>query len=190
MTNAIAMLWRLGEQGVNVGTRWRELADKSETKTDDHILAFIDAHYGMALAVEKRFDAADVLVASMPEAGVDNTTEAPIYDTIGRPLLGAIIAYEKGDYARAVELLAPVRYDVRRIGGSHAQRDLFQRLLISAALKAGDFRFARALLAERTALNPNGVWGWKRTANALDGLGASDDAVRARAIASSILSDG
>ncbi|MBT5107786.1 MAG: tetratricopeptide repeat protein [Rhodospirillaceae bacterium] len=190
ITNAIAMLWRLGEQGVDVGDRWRELADKSETKTNDHILAFIDVHYGMALAVEKRFDAADALAASMPKAKFTDTTEAPIYDTVGRPLLGAIIAYEKGDYRRAVELLAPVRYDVRRIGGSHAQRDLFQRLLISAALKADEYRFARALLSERTALNPNGVWGWKRTADALDGLGALDDAARAREAASSLLSDG
>jgi tetratricopeptide (TPR) repeat protein len=189
ISNAVAMLWRLGEQGVNVGNRWRELADKSEPRTGDHILVFADAHYVMALAAEKRFDAAERLVASMPGSASAETTEAPIYDDVGRPLCESVIAYEKGDFRKVVELLAPLRYDIRRIGGSNAQRDLFQRLLISAALKAGEFRYARALLSERTALNPNGVWGWNRTAEALDGLGAFDDATLARRTVSQLLAE-
>jgi Flp pilus assembly protein TadD len=86
-------------------------------------------------------------------------------------------------------LLAPLRYEIRRIGGSNAQRDLFQRLLISSALKAGEFRYARALLSERTTLNPNGVWGWNRTAESLDGLGEREEAARARQAANQLLAN-
>ena len=73
------------------------------------------------------------------------------------------------------------------IGGSHAQRDLFFRMLVSSAMKCGRFRLARALLAERNALNPNSVWGWKRAAEALDGLGEAEAAHRARAQAADLL---
>ena len=59
------------------------------------------------------------------------------------------------DFGRAVDLLHPVRYDIQRIGGSHAQRDLFAQLLIDAAVKAQRIPLARALLAERVALMPN-----------------------------------
>ena len=188
MSNAIAMLWRLREQGVDVGNRWTELAEKSSVRIDDHLLAFIDAHFVMALAVDQRFDEANGLVAGLPVRG-SGTTEAPVYDDVGRPLYQAIIAYEKGAYRKCVELLAPVRYEIHRIGGSHAQRDLFQRLLISAALKAENYPFARALLSERTVLNPNSVWNWKRSADALDGIGALQEASQSRETAAKLLAN-
>jgi len=189
ISNAVAMLWRLGEQGVNVENRWRELADKSETRINDHILVFADAHYVMALAADNRFDVAERLVGSMPDRISAQTTEAPIFEDIGRPLCESVIAYENGDFLKVMRLLAPLRYEIRRIGGSNAQRDLFQRLLISSALKAGEFRYARALLSERTTLNPNGVWGWNRTAESLDGLGEREEAARARQAANQLLAN-
>ena len=86
---------------------------------------------------------------------------------------------------RVVATLMPERRNLWQMGGSHAQRDLFFRLLLAAALKAGRFRLARALAAERNARNPNSVWCWKREAAALDGLGetAMADAARKRAAA-------
>ncbi|MBL4721293.1 MAG: tetratricopeptide repeat protein [Alphaproteobacteria bacterium] len=187
MSNAISMLWRLREQGADVGDRWAELAEKSQVRVDDHLLAFIDAHFVMALAVDRRFDAAEGLLASMPDKD-DPATEAAVYGAVGRPLCEAIVAYERADYRRCVDLLAPIRYDIRQIGGSHAQRDLFQRLLVSAVLKVEDYRFARALLSERIALNPNSTWNWKRSADALEGLGAVDEAARSRQTATTLLS--
>jgi hypothetical protein len=48
-----------------------------------------------------------------------------------------VVAHQKGDYAHAVDLLWPVRRDLHRIGGSHAQRDLFFQVLVDAAMRAG-----------------------------------------------------
>jgi len=186
MSNAIAMLWRLEEVGVNVGDRWTELADKAEDKIDDHIFAFHDAHYIMALArCDRQAKAAAMLESMEPAASRTDITEGPVFRDVGLPLCEAIVAYGRGDFAVVVDLLAPVRREVYRIGGSHAQRDLFFRLLLAAALKAGRFRLARALAAERNARNPNSVWCWKREAAALDGLGetAMADAARKRAAA-------
>ena len=48
--NAASLLWRLEARGVAVADRWDELATQSEDRIDDHVLAFVDAHYLMALA--------------------------------------------------------------------------------------------------------------------------------------------
>ena len=43
---------------------------------------------------------------------------------VGLPILRAIEAFGRGEYADAVGLLLPVRYRAHRFGGSHAQRDI------------------------------------------------------------------
>ncbi|GIT47477.1 MAG: hypothetical protein Ct9H300mP13_2730 [Gammaproteobacteria bacterium] len=68
MTNAIAMLWRLENRGIDVGNRWEELADPSEPRTQGHLLYFADAHFIMALGRGGRTEAipgnAHVITAS------------------------------------------------------------------------------------------------------------------------------
>ena len=188
MSNAIALLWRLQEAGADVGGRWAELADKAEGKIDDHIFAFHDAHYMMALAVDGRRRKADAMLDSMEAAAAyGDTTEGPIFREVGLPLCRAIAAYGRGEYGAAVDLLAPVRREIHRIGGSHAQRDLFFRLLVAAALRSGRYKLARALTAERNARNPGSVWGWKRAAAAMDGLGETAGAEAARQRAAALL---
>ena len=54
-----------------------------------------------------------------------------------------------------VELLSPIRYAFPALGGSHAQRDVYQLTLIEAALRSKQATLAQALLAERSALRPN-----------------------------------
>jgi hypothetical protein len=173
--------------GLEVGDRWAELADKAEGKIDDHIFAFHDAHYMMALAAGGRWPRAKAMLQSMESAARGNTTEAPIFREVGLPLCKAIAAYGRGEYDVAVDLLAPVRRDVYRVGGSHAQRDLFFRLLVAAALRAERYKLARALTAERNARNPGSAWGWKRAADAMDGLGEAAGAAAARQRAQALL---
>ena len=184
LSNAIAMLWRLEDEGVPVGDRWMELADIAERRARDHVLAFADAHFLLALAGAGRLDKAEAMVKSMAAADASTrVTEAPILAGIGAALGDAIVAFRRGDFARAVERLYPARGELRLLGGSHAQRDVFARLLIEAALKAGRHNLARALLAERAALKPDSAWTWKRSAVALAALGdtAGADDARARA---------
>ncbi len=187
MSNAIAMLWRLEDEGVAVGRRWDELADLAARHALDHVLGFADAHYVMALAADGKLDAATAMVDSMRRAEAEGRiTEAPILRDVVAPLGEAIVALRRGDHVRAADLLYPIRLDIRRIGGSHAQRDVFARMLIRAALKAGRPKLARALLAERTARNPGSSWSWRRMAEALaqcgDDSGATAAQEKARAL--------
>ena len=188
LSNAIAMLWRLEDEGVAVGARWEELAAIALKRSRDHVLAFADAHFVMALAAGGKLDQAAAMATSL--AGADpqgRVTEAPILAGIGATLADAILAFRRGDYAAAVERLYPMRSGVRLIGGSHAQRDVFARLLILAALKAGKAKLARALLAERAARNPNSAWTWKKSAETMEALGDAAGATDARERAAILL---
>lgn len=181
IANATSLLWRLDDAGVDVGDRWRELADKAELRIGDHLLAFADAHYMMALAADRRDDAAERMLASMRVFGRRNTpSQAPVVAEVAVPLCQALLACSQGAYDRAVDLLLPVRYAVWRLGGSHAQRDLFAQILIQAALKSGRLTLARALLSERTAAKPNSPRSWLLYAETLDSLRDRETAKTAR----------
>ncbi|MCS6922292.1 MAG: tetratricopeptide repeat protein, partial [Elioraea sp.] len=50
--------------------------------------------------------------------------------------------------------LSPVLPRMHEIGGSHAQRDLFEQILIASLLRTGRLAQAQRMLALRHALNP------------------------------------
>jgi len=166
--DAASLLWRLELAGIGVGQRWEELGEKAAARLHDHVDAFADAHFAICLAGAGRADDAAALIASMRAFAAKNSgTMAPIIGEPGVAIAEGLVAYRAGDPARAIDLLLPRRYDIWRIGGSHAQRDLFAQTLIHAALAADRPRLARALLIERVALKPNSP----RATAALTGCG-------------------
>lgn len=58
-------------------------------------------------------------------------------------------AFAAGEYATAWKHLRDGRDDLPRIGGSHAQRDVFDRIAIEAALRGGYTDAAQRLLRDR-----------------------------------------
>jgi len=86
----------------------------------------------------------------------------------------------RGNHGGAVRELVAVRDQIWRIGGSHAKRDLFGEMLIDSALRAGQTKEARALLAERLERRLRNASGWRHFAEALDRLGNDEDASIAR----------
>src|SRR3546814_21060585 len=101
---------------------------------------------------------------------------------VGVPLSEAIVAWGDGAFGRAVDLMLPIRYRWQVLGGSWAQRDVFQKMLIEAAIRAGRIPLARALLAERiAAAGGAGASTWRRYAEVLAAAGAPEDAAEVRA---------
>lgn len=144
MQNAAALLWRLELMGLDVGDRWRELADKSEARIGDHALLFTTPHFMMALAATGRWDAAERMLSEMRTfAAEDEGTLAPIVAAVCLPVCEAVLAHRRGEFARAADLLTPARKQLWRIGGSHAQRDVFWQTLVDACLRAGRRQEAR-----------------------------------------------
>ncbi len=160
VTNAVALLWRLEQAGVAVGQRWAELAQRAAARIDDHMTVFGDAHYAMALAAAgTTADSTRWREAASSYAGQTSEGQAIVMRDIGIALGEAALAHRQGAYARVLDRLLPVRRAIHRIGGSHAQRDLFAQLVIDSAVKGGRREVARELLGERLAARPGNGWG-------------------------------
>ena len=145
-----SLLWRLELAGVDVGDRWAPVADKWMAHVDDHLLAFNDLHCAFAAARSPDPDHATRLSHSLDDyerLGLGDNRQ--VTAEVGRHLIDGALAFAGGDYAHAIEAILPVRHDAVRIGGSHAQRDIVNLTLIAAAERSGQWRLARALLAER-----------------------------------------
>ncbi len=156
--NAASLLWRLEDLGVDVGDRWAELAKQSAARLDDRMLVFADAHYMMALAAGGDAAAIGRMTGSLSAYARTDETEGRIMAEAGAAVCEAVLAHRERRFGRVIELLMPLRRTLARIGGSHAQRDVFEKMLISACLADGRKADARALLAARLAARPDNAW--------------------------------
>ena len=156
ISNAASLLSRLELEGHSVGNRWDELADISENRTEDGCLAFADLHYMLSLIGGDKKVAASNLLARMRK---DASTEANEMDVIMKhPGLSAaegLEAFGEGNFTAAFRHLAGARDAMQTVGGSHAQRDVFERLTIESALRGGYFDAAERFLQGRTQRRNN-----------------------------------
>jgi len=90
----------------------------------------------------------------MRDTAASGVEAAPLYRDVGIPLVEALTAFHRGAYAQTVARLQDVRFDVWRIGGSHAQRDIIDWTLTEAALRAGQRDVALSLAYERLGTRP------------------------------------
>ncbi|NKC29879.1 tetratricopeptide repeat protein [Falsiroseomonas selenitidurans] len=158
--NAASLLWRLEAQGVPVGARrWAALADVAARSTAAPGLAFIDLHHVLALgAAGREADLAAKLAAMRERALAETDSQARVVARLGLPAAQGIAAALRGDAPEAVALLLPLRQAMPGLGGSDAQRDLFERLLIQASLQAGQRALATLLLRDRAGQRALGAW--------------------------------
>ncbi len=157
--NAASLLMRLELAGVDVGPRWDQLADLTESRIDDHVIAFTDTQFVLSLAGARRKDSAQRYLESLQRyAANEDTDTATVTAGLGVRIAEGLVAYSGGHYAQTVERLLPIRHDLGPIGGSHAQHDIFHQLLIDATLREGRTELARILLMERAVIKPNSSW--------------------------------
>jgi hypothetical protein len=64
-------------------------------------------------------------------------------------LAHGLAAFERGNFAGAIEALAPLAGENERIGGSRAQHDLIEFTLLKPYIDAGWLEEARRLLSQR-----------------------------------------
>jgi len=161
MADAGSLLWRLHLDEVDVGARWEPLAEAWASKDPTCWYVFNDLHAILAMIGAGRQAEAEAIVARMeasvlsPDRLVSNGLAMA---SAGLPVAQALTAFGRGDYGRTVSIMAPIRHQLSIFGGSHAQRDVFQRTLLVAARHAGQTAFAQILCQERLDARPNSVW--------------------------------
>ena len=155
--DASSFIMRAAIAGHPLDTReCREVAAFARKHFPEPGVPFVNAHLAMAFA-----SVGDGVALSRLERDV-----ATLLDDGAQPsgpvvalVCEAIIAYGQGRYEAATERMREAMPDLERLGGSHAQRDVFIDLMISAAIHAGATKDAERVAKER----------WTRRAGHLDG---------------------
>lgn len=149
ISNATSLLVRLELEGAYVGNRWEELADLAEKRIDDGCIVFADLHYMLALGGADRPDARERMTARFAQEAAKAGDMQKRYDHPGRSALAGLNAFAEGRYDAAFTQLAYARPALQMIGGSHAQRDVFERITIDAGIRAGRITQTEAILQDR-----------------------------------------
>ena len=149
LSDSAAFLWRSELAGYpRDPARWAKLKDYAREKLPRPGMSLADWHVGLTYA------------ATGDDAALEGWIKA-IEDlaTAGRYPSGSIIpqvarafaAYQRGDHAKAIDLIERILPERERIGGSRAQGDLVEATLLQAYLAAGRDAEARRLAAARRA---------------------------------------
>jgi tetratricopeptide (TPR) repeat protein len=152
---AISALWRLELRGVDVGERWSPLAVKVEERGHDHLLPFQDLHYVYALARAGREGEAERFLSSLAKRiPAMHASVQPVWHEIALLAARGVAAHAQGRYGECVRILQPVITRLELVGGSHAQRDLFNQTLIDALWRSGEVSSAARDLQGRASVRP------------------------------------
>ncbi|OWF53854.1 Tetratricopeptide repeat protein 38 [Mizuhopecten yessoensis] len=155
VVDAASLLFRLQMEGVNVKDRWQDVFESCQSHIEDHIITFNDAHILFACLGSEKVEESKRLIDTLKDFVRNGKGDnRRISEEVGVPLCEGILAYENGEYARAVDLMYPIRYRIITIGGSHAQRDVFNQLLIQAAIKSTRKDHCKLARKENSVLSP------------------------------------
>jgi tetratricopeptide (TPR) repeat protein len=152
--NATSLLWRLEMLGCDVGPRWQRLVAQWQGHANGQLYVFCDIHAAMAELRAGEMEALKRRLAAMRETAAGHCEAAPLYRDIGLPLVEALAAFHHGAYAQAVERLLPARFELWKMGGSQAQRDVIDWTLAEAATRAQLRDVALSLAHERLGTRP------------------------------------
>ena len=152
MIDGSALLWRFELDGVTVGPLpWRPLADLAARVTRPGFI-FGDIHAALAYASVGDDRALSALIDGLRALDAKGH---PIAGTVALPLVRGVAAFVAGDYAGALASFESVDGQIHRVGGSHAQWELFEETMVVCHLRLERPDDATRLLRRRLATRPS-----------------------------------
>ena len=145
MIDGAAILWRFYLDERAEPLAWQPLVDLA-ARVSRPGFVFGEVHAALAYAASGDEAALSSLIQGLRALGAKGH---PIAGTVALPLVEAVAAFVAGDYAAAVGHLEPVDAQVHRIGGSHAQWEIFEETRIVCYLRLGRLEDAIRLLRRR-----------------------------------------
>lgn len=143
--NGASLLTRLEFQGVEVGlARWERLAQASLLNATQSTIWFTALHHVLALVRSGRVSAAQSTFDYLRSAATSSTQAA-----LALELARAGAAFCQDKPREALERMLAVRQRHGELGASHAQQDLYDQIMVMAALQLGDLPRVRQLLKAR-----------------------------------------
>jgi hypothetical protein len=153
VSDAVSLLWRLQAYGYDVPSGlWDEAERYAGAKYTKPGLAFVEVHMALlAAATGRHVAAADRMDANAKRIAEGALPAGPVVPAIGR----AALAFANADYAECLRILEPVAGDVARVGGSGAQRQIIEDMLLLSLIRSGASAKARDLLDRRLHRRPS-----------------------------------
>ena len=153
LPDSASFLWRLQIYSETPSSHpaaplWEDVRALATPMADKPGFAFVVAHAALALAASGDRDGLAMMLNQLQSAAEQGD---PFTKEMVVPLVQGISDFAQGAYAKSAQWLEPVCPQLVRIGGSHAQREVFEDTLLEAYLRAEQFDKAEAMLAERLA---------------------------------------
>ena len=134
MIDGSALLWRFRLDGEPDEPRaWRLLADLA-AKVSRPGFVFGEVHAALAYAACGDDKALATLVDGLRALDAKGH---PIAGAVALPMVQGVAAFVTGDHAAALARLEPVEGEMHRVGGSHAQWELFEETMRSEERRVG-----------------------------------------------------
>ncbi len=148
MTDGTALLWRVKLDGAHdQPLPWRSLADLAGRVSRPGYL-FGEVHAALAYAACGDEAALTQLMDGLRALDAKGN---PIAGRVVLPLVQGTAAFAAGDYAGALAHFEPVESEMHRIGGSHAQWELFEETMVLSYLGLERYDDALRLVRQRLA---------------------------------------
>lgn len=146
-----SVLWRqrIYSQG-DVTASWDEVCAMADKVPRCPGLSFLHAHAALAYGGADDEASLSSLIAELGTLSEDSLTGSVVI-----PLAEGIGAFARGEDDKAIRLLEPLQGELIHLGGTHAQREVFEDTLLVAYLGAGRPEPARDLLSGRLAARPS-----------------------------------
>jgi tetratricopeptide (TPR) repeat protein len=168
MIDGSALLWRFKLDGQPESTlAWRSLADLA-TRVSRPGFVFGEVHAALAYAACGDDAAFARLVDGLRALDAKGH---PIAGSVALPMVQGIAAFVAGDHAAALAHLEPVEAEFHRVGGSHAQWELFEETMIASYLAVERYDDAARLVRRRLSRRAS-PRDWQWLARAIGGRDA------------------
>lgn len=153
---AVSLLARMEFAGVDVGDRWEDVARHIAARGADTVQPFLTLQYLYALCRTARPEAATLMQAIETRAAKPSHVRTA-WAEVALPAARAIAAHAAGDFDTCIRLMGQALPRMAETGGSHAQRDLFEQILLDALIRAGRVSAAQQVLEMRRTFDHDGV---------------------------------
>ena len=147
MTDGTALLWRVRLDGAHEPLPWRSLADLAAGVSRPGYL-FGECHAALAYAACGDEAALTKLMDGLRALDAKGN---PIAGRVVLPLVQGAAAFAAGDHAGALAHFEPVESEMHRIGGSHAQWELYEETMVACYLELARYDDALRLVRRRLA---------------------------------------
>jgi len=154
---AVSLLARAEIAGIDVGGRWQDLGVHLAARAVDTLQPFLSLQYLYGLARAERPEADRLRAAVERQAEVAGAFTRAAWRAVGLPAARGMLAHARRDYETAWTQLSLALPRLAEIGGSHAQRGLFDQILLDAALHSGRLVEAQQRLELRRLSDRDGV---------------------------------